>query len=71
MSDHIPACMWLSPDAEPVIYPASKNDRGQFANAAFLSADPVEAPETGPPAIGNRNLKIYYLQSSPTIRRPV
>jgi hypothetical protein len=63
--------MWLSSDAEPVIYPTSKNVRGQFANAVFLSADPVKAPETGTPAIGNRNSKIYYLQSIPTIRRPV
>jgi len=58
-------------DAEPVIYPASKNVRGQFANAAFPSADPVEAPGAGPPAIGNSNSRIYYLQSSPTIRKPV
>ena len=63
--DHIPFWMWLSPDAEPIIYPASKIDRGQFDNAAFLSTDLVEAPKTEPPVIENRNSKIYHLPECP------
>ncbi|WP_243267866.1 hypothetical protein [Sulfitobacter sp. DSM 110093] len=61
VSDHIP--VWLSPDAEPVNFPAT--DPSKFDRAAFLSGEDHRPEGEQAPVIGNKNSKIYHLPHCP------